>query len=132
MHPSFRDGTERVPQVSFLWSGPDERGLWQVLSCPGGIGDIDSGTARCFLDKEGIDGEETESIAAQAMGSSLPVLEGLRDALRPQLRLKGRAQSLSYSGSTASANPPVTSGEFSLKGEVLGGGQGVSGGSAQP
>lgn len=66
------------------------------------------------------------------MSRFLPVLEGLQDALRPELRLKGRAQSLSYSGSTASANPPITSDEFSLKGEVLGGSQGVSGRSAQP
>jgi len=28
---------------------------------------------------------------------------------------------MSYSGSTASANPPITSGDFTLKGEVPGG-----------
>jgi len=56
----------------------------------------------------GIDGEEAKSIEAQAMGRSQLVLEGLRDVLRPGLRVKGRAQSLNNSGSTASANPPIT------------------------
>ncbi|HAL61277.1 MAG TPA: hypothetical protein DCP08_02595 [Chloroflexi bacterium] len=40
------------------------------------MGDIDSGgAARCFLDKERIDGAEAESIEAQAMGDSQLVLE---------------------------------------------------------
>lgn len=81
-----------------------------------GIGDIDWGAVRYLLDEEGIDEEEARGVRAQVMGCSQLVLEGLRDVLRPELRVEGRVQSLSYSGSRRSANPPTTSGEFTLSG----------------
>lgn len=74
---------------------------------------------------------ETESIQAPAMGRSRVAAEGPQDTLHHELRVKGRAQSLSYSGSTASANPSIASGEFSLKGGVPVRGQGVSGRSGE-